>query len=108
MPERERSRDDYNGLLFIGDPHLATRAPGWRRDEYPQTVLAKLRWCVEYARQHRLPTVILGDLFHYPREISNQLLVEVLCILSEPAWCVAGLPLSRSGSRVAKPGRGLP
>ena len=29
------------GLLFIGDPHLASRVPGFRKDDYPRTILAK-------------------------------------------------------------------
>src|SRR2546430_16995407 len=81
---------DLAGMLFVGDPHLSTRAPGWRKDDYPQAVLGKLRWCVKYAREHRLLMVLLGDLFHHPRDISNQLLVELLGLLEEPAWAVAG------------------
>src|SRR6266550_4036029 len=54
------------GLLFIGDPHLASRAPGFRTDEYPRTVVEKLRWALDYARGQRLMPVLLGDLFDFP------------------------------------------
>ena len=81
---------DFAGLLFIGDPHLSTRAPGWRKDDYPKSILEKLRWCFGYAREHRLLVVILGDLFHLPRDVSNQTLVELLSLLAEPVWAVAG------------------
>jgi len=35
----------YAGLMFIGDPHLASRIPGFRKDDYPKVVLEKLDWC---------------------------------------------------------------
>lgn len=78
------------GLLFIGDPHLSAHAPGWRKDDYPQSILAKLRWCLAYARDNRLMPVLLGDMFHLPRDTSNQLLVELLSTITEPIWAVAG------------------
>src|ERR1043165_94836 len=78
------------GLLFVGDPHLSTRAPGFRKDEYPETVLGKLRWCVDYARANKLMLVLLGDLFHHPRDISNRLLVELISLFQEAVWAVAG------------------
>ncbi len=78
------------GLLFVGDPHLSPRAPGFRKDEYAETVLGKLRWCVDYARNEKLLLVLLGDLFHHPRDISNRLLVELISLFREPVWTVAG------------------
>lgn len=77
------ARHDYAGILCIGDPHLASRVPGFRRDDYPQTALRKLRWCLAHAREHRLLPVILGDLFHYPRDNANWLVVEVMALLGE-------------------------
>jgi DNA repair exonuclease SbcCD nuclease subunit len=91
MPDRL----DHAGLLFIGDPHVAARAPGFRRDDYARSVLDKLRWCVDYARQNNLVVALLGDLFHHPRDVSNWLLVELIELLSGdeklgPAYAVAG------------------
>jgi DNA repair exonuclease SbcCD nuclease subunit len=74
---------DFAGLLCIGDPHLASRVPGFRKDDYPQTALRKLRWCLRHARENRLLAVLLGDLFHYPRDNANWLVVEVMALLGE-------------------------
>jgi hypothetical protein len=86
---------EHAGLLFIGDPHVAARAPGFRKDDYAQSVLEKLRWCVDYARGQNLLVVLLGDLFHHPRDISNWLLVELIQVFSGdetggPAFAVSG------------------
>jgi predicted phosphodiesterase len=59
---------DYQGLLLIGDPHLEGRQPGFRKDDYPQVILEKFRWCLLYARQHRLLPALLGDIFDKPRD----------------------------------------
>lgn len=77
MPE-----PNYQGLLIIGDPHLEGRIPGFRKDEYPQVILNKVRWCLDYARDHRLLPAILGDLFHLPRDNPTWLLGELIEMLS--------------------------
>jgi predicted phosphodiesterase len=41
-------------------------------------VLGKLRACLDYARDNCLVPVILGDLFHWPRDSANWLLVELM------------------------------
>ncbi len=69
---------EYAGILFIGDPHLAASPPGYRLDDYGQTILAKLSFCLELAQQHHYLPVILGDLFHVPRNNPNHLLVAVI------------------------------
>jgi DNA repair exonuclease SbcCD nuclease subunit len=81
---------NHNGLLFIGDPHLSGRAPGFRKDDYPHTTLNKLRWAIEYARINNLMPVLLGDLFHYPRDNANWLLVELLDLIDEPLLAISG------------------
>jgi predicted phosphodiesterase len=82
---------EYTGLLCVGDPHLATRPPGFRKDEFAQAILGKLRFCVNHARDNRLLLVLLGDLFHHPRDISNWMLVELISLFGdEPAYTVAG------------------
>lgn len=83
-------RTEYSGLLMIGDPHLATRTPGFRSDDYPRTILAKLRWCIEYAHREDLLPVILGDLFHWPRDNANWLLVELMDILHKDVQAIPG------------------
>ncbi|HEX4793251.1 MAG TPA: metallophosphoesterase family protein [Humisphaera sp.] len=73
MPER-----NYDGVLCIGDPHLSSRVPGFRKDDYPRAILAKLRWAMSLAQRENLLPVLLGDLFHYPRDNANWLIVELL------------------------------
>ncbi len=73
MPDRE-----YSGLLLIGDPHLEGRTPGFRKDEYAETILEKLQWCLNYARKESLLPVILGDLFERPRDNPNWLIGRLL------------------------------
>lgn len=68
----------YKGLLVIGDPHLEGRIPGFRKDDYPEVVLGKIRWCLTYAAEESLLPVIAGDLFHLPRNNPNWLLVAIL------------------------------
>ncbi len=74
----ERKR--LSGLLFIGDPHVEGRTPGFRRDNYPETVLAKLKWCLEYSGQQNLQPILLGDIFDKPRDNPNWLLSRMLDI----------------------------
>jgi predicted phosphodiesterase len=84
------AESSLQGMLFIGDPHLASRAPGFRRDEYPRTVLAKLRWALDYARDNQLLPVLLGDLFDFPRDNANWLLVELLGLFEDGTLAVFG------------------
>ncbi len=72
----------HEGILFIGDPHISSRPPGFRSDDYPRTILDKLSWCMEYARKNKLKTALLGDLFHYPRDNANWLVTELIELLS--------------------------
>lgn len=61
-------RETYGGLLFVGDPHLEGRQPGFRKDDYARAILEKLEWCLNYARENRLLPVLLGDMFDKPRD----------------------------------------
>lgn len=70
--------EQYHGILVIGDPHLEGRQPGFRKDHYPQVILDKLHWCMEYAEANELLPVILGDLFDKPRDNPNWMLDELL------------------------------
>ncbi|HEX2970707.1 MAG TPA: metallophosphoesterase [Tepidisphaeraceae bacterium] len=82
--------DTYIGLLCIGDPHLASRVPGFRKDDYPRVILGKLRWALHYAQANRLLPIILGDLFHYPQDNANWLLVQLLDLFKTPVLAIAG------------------
>lgn len=71
----------YDGLLFIGDPHLASRGPGARKDDYPNKILRKFEWCLNYATEQRLLPCVLGDVFDKPRDNANWLLGELCAML---------------------------
>ena len=96
---RESEWEQLGGLLFIGDPHLASRAPGFRKDDYPRTVMAKVRWAIDYALEQRLLPVFLGDLFDFPRDNANWMLVELLGLFSR---CPGGCALSVYGNHDCK------
>jgi hypothetical protein len=81
---------EYAGLLCIGDPHLASRVPGFRKDDYPQTALEKLRWTLGYASENALLPVLLGDLFHRPRDNANWLLVRLMALFTDEVVTVVG------------------
>jgi DNA repair exonuclease SbcCD nuclease subunit len=72
----------YTGLLLIGDPHLEGRQPGFRKDDYPNVIVDKLAWCLDYAATHRLLPAILGDLFDKPRDNPNWLLGRLMELLT--------------------------
>ena len=83
-------KNEYRGLLFIGDPHLEGRVPGFRKDNYPEVVIAKLRWCLNYAAKNRLLPAILGDLFHRPRDNPNWMIVELIQMLDQRVVTIYG------------------
>lgn len=69
---------DANGFLFVADPHVAAVAPGQRTGDYPGQVLAKLETALAHAAADNLVPVFLGDLFHWPRDNPNGLLVRLI------------------------------
>src|SRR6056297_12197 len=73
----------FSGMMFIGDPHLEARIPGFRSDSYPQAALEKLAWCLDQARSEALQPFLLGDLFHLPQDNPNWLVTEVIRIITE-------------------------
>jgi len=83
-------RDEYSGVLLIGDPHVEGRVPGFRKDDYPQIVLEKLRWCLKTAEEQNLLPVILGDLFHVPRDNQNWLLCQLIALFDPPVYGIYG------------------
>ncbi len=81
----------YAGILFIGDPHIAASPPGFRLDDYAQTVLRKLSFCLEMAARRRCLPIILGDLFHVPRDNPNSLLVALIELFRQHVpWVLVG------------------
>lgn len=84
------SGDEFQGLLIIGDPHLEGRQPGFRKDDYPQVILDKLAWCLNYAREECLLPAILGDLFDKPRDNPNWMIDALLKMLDGPLLGIYG------------------
>lgn len=79
----------YNGLLFVGDPHLWSLQPGTRLDKsYTATILKKLDDCVHIAIKNNLYMIILGDLFHKQEENNIDMLTKLTRILRKlPDTC---------------------
>lgn len=71
----------YKGLLFVGDIHLARRAPGFRKDDYTDAIFKKVEFIISYSKEKDLLPVFLGDLFHRPRDNANSLLTQLLRLL---------------------------
>ncbi|EGB15339.1 hypothetical protein DND132_2134 [Pseudodesulfovibrio mercurii] len=67
-----------NGLFLVADPHLADNPPGQRLEGYLDQILAKLTACLNRADELGMAFVLLGDLFHWPRDNSNRMLVELI------------------------------
>lgn len=69
---------EARGFFFIGDPHIAANPPAQRLEGFMGQVLDKIGACLEQAKAQDLYPVFLGDLFHWPRENPNNLLVELI------------------------------
>ena len=67
-----------NGLFMVADPHLADPPPGQRLDGYIDQIMSKLTACLDRADALGMVPVILGDLFHWPRDNSNKMLVDLI------------------------------
>lgn len=82
---------EYEGILFIGDPHITASPPGHRLDDFAGTIMKKLLFCLNTARERRLLPVILGDLFHVPRNNPNHLLVDLIELFRDiKPWVLVG------------------
>lgn len=81
----------YSGIVFIGDPHVCASPPGFRLDDYPKSVLQKLSFCLDTAVRQKCLPIILGDLFHVPRDNPNWLLVALIEMFREICpWVLVG------------------
>jgi predicted phosphodiesterase len=79
-----RYDNSSDGFLFIGDPHIADRKPGRRKDkDFQATVLGKLEQSISIANEKNYIPVILGDLYDRPRIESESLKTRVSRILKK-------------------------
>lgn len=83
MVDSRLKNEDYSGMLVIGDPHVEGRQPGFRKDDFPQVILDKLQWCLDYARANRLLPTFLGDLFDKPRDNPTWMIGRMIEIMSQ-------------------------
>ncbi len=88
---KRRNKTGHGGLLVIGDPHLEGRQPGFRKDDFPNVILDKVRWCLNYARENQLLPVFLGDIFDKPRDNPTWMIGSLIEALSDvPAIGIYG------------------
>src|SRR5690606_16577114 len=78
---------------FFTDVHLTNRIPASRVDNYPQTILAKVREVGEIARARGVDIIVNGgDVFHSPaveRGLSGEL-AEIIRSFPAPVYVVPG------------------
>ncbi|XPV76441.1 MAG: metallophosphoesterase [Desulfovibrio sp.] len=70
--------EEAEGFFFVADPHVADTPVGQRLSGYREQILEKIRACLGEARARNLCPVFLGDLFNWPRDNSNSLLIELM------------------------------
>jgi len=68
----------WNGIMFIGDPHVYSGSPNRRRDEcFFKTVCGKLKQAAFIAKKNKLFPIILGDLMHKGKDNDIEMLIEL-------------------------------
>ena len=77
-----KTKSQYVGLLVIGDPHIEGRQPGFRKDDFPNVVLKKIAWCLDYAKTNQLLPTFLGDMFDKPRDNPTWMIGRLIEIMS--------------------------
>lgn len=83
-PKRtSKPNNNYTGLLVIGDPHIEGRQPGFRKDDFPNVILGKVEWCLNYAQSNQLLPAFLGDLFDKPRDNPTWMIGRLIEIMSK-------------------------
>lgn len=73
----------YNGVLFIGDPHVSSKAVGRRKDDYLTSTLTKLEACAQRCKEFNLFPIILGDLFHTYDDNDLEMLYRLISVLKK-------------------------
>jgi hypothetical protein len=82
------------GLLFIGDPHQSSRAPGRRIDDcFYRTVSNKIAQAMRIAEDRKLIPVFLGDFFDRDDDTDAAMLVSTIQALKTTGhtpWTLVG------------------
>lgn len=71
----------FQGFLFIGDPHVSSKPVGRRKDDFLSSVLGKLSYCAQLCRDRNLYPVVLGDLFHRNDDNKLAMLARLTAVL---------------------------
>ncbi len=66
-----------HGVILLCDPHIALEPPFERGPGYKEQCFDKLRAFFAFAAEHRLLPLLLGDMFHWPGEVSEAFYNEV-------------------------------
>ena len=75
---------NYNGLLFVGDPHITIKHKRMRLDEnICDTILNKIEQAVDIANKENLYLVFLGDLFDDSKEQDYNMMTKLIRILNQ-------------------------
>lgn len=73
----------FNGILFIGDPHVKSKRPGRRKDDYLSSVLEKLETCAQISNEFSLLTIITGDLMDRHDDSKIEMLNRLIAVLKQ-------------------------
>jgi hypothetical protein len=83
-----------DGILFIGDPHQTSKAPGRRLDEmFYETVACKIEQSLLIAKERNLIPVFLGDFFDRDDDTDGAMLVRTVKALrvgGHTPWTLVG------------------
>lgn len=80
--------NEYNGFLWVGDPHLWSKTPGKRlKQDFKEIGLNKISQAVDYALKNNLYLIFGGDLFHSDEENDIDLLTKLMRILKKMKGC---------------------
>lgn len=72
----------YDGILFVGDPHLSFIRAGRRTDTHlGTTILGKIEQCVNIAIEKNLYLIFLGDLFDMKAEQNFSMVTKLMRII---------------------------
>jgi hypothetical protein len=86
---------EFNGVMFIGDPHVSSRRPGDRKDKnFGETVVGKIKFCIDHCNEHGLLPVFLGDMYDTSYEPSESLKTKLARVLKSSKE----VPLSNVGN----------
>jgi DNA repair exonuclease SbcCD nuclease subunit len=58
-------------FLFLTDLHMSSQRLSCRKDDYPENILSKLKWVLEYAEANNIDRILHGGDFYHVTRISK-------------------------------------